>query len=110
MDINYCLYQVLPDFDSLNKELSPGFQLVDTFSDYFSFNVVKHKDAEARTAHINKLENIYQGFSNSPDTVFIISDASVKNNITISVSHIWREHNIIMKTVYHAVILENAFL
>jgi len=63
--------------------------------------IVKYKDAEVRAAHLNKLENVYQSSSNSSETIFIISDTSVKNNIATSVSHPQREHNI-RKTVHHA--------
>jgi len=88
IDINHRLNQVLPAFDNLNKKLSPGFCLVDTFSNCFSFNIVKHKDAKARIAYLNKLENVYKASKNNPDTLFIITDASVKNNIATSVIHI----------------------
>jgi len=37
MDTKNHLNKVLPPFNSLNKELSPRFHLVDTFSDHFSF-------------------------------------------------------------------------
>ena len=37
MDINNCLNKVLHSFDSLDKELSLGFHLVNTFLDHFSF-------------------------------------------------------------------------
>ena len=49
---------------------------------------MKCKDDKARTIHLNNLNNIYQDSSNSPDTIFIISDASVKNNIVTSISYI----------------------
>ena len=65
----------------MNKELSPGFHLVDAFSDCFSFNIVKHKDTRARATHLNYLENIYQRSHLKPDTVFVISDTSIHNNI-----------------------------
>jgi len=103
VDINYCFNQILPVFDSLNKELPSDFQLVDTFSNCFSFNIVKCKDAKAITAYFNKLKNIYQSFSNSPKTIFIISNTSVKNNIATFVFYIWRKHNIIRKAVHHAI-------
>ena len=88
IDINHCINQVLPVFDILNKELSPDFWLVNTFSNCFSWNIMKCKDVKARTIHLNNLNNIYQDSSNSPDTIFIISDASVKNNIVTSISYI----------------------
>jgi len=59
VDINHHFNQVLPVFDNLNKELSPGFQLINISSDHFFFNTVKCKDVKARAAHLNKLENIY---------------------------------------------------
>ena len=58
IDINHHLNQVLLAFDNLNKELSPGFCLVDIFSDHFSFNIVKHKDAKARIAHLKHLQSL----------------------------------------------------
>jgi len=59
VNINHYLNQVLPVFDSLNKELASGFQSIDTFSDHFYFNIVKYKDAKARAFHLNKLKNVY---------------------------------------------------
>ena len=64
---------------------------------------MKCKDDKARTIHLNNLNNIYQDSSNSPDTIFIISDASVKNNIVTSISYIQKEYNIIIKSVHHTI-------
>ena len=88
VDINHRLNQILPTFDNLNKELFPSLRLVNTFPNHFSFNIVKCKDAKARTAHLNKLENVYRASKDDPNTLFIISDASLKNNITTSVTYI----------------------
>lgn len=103
IDTNTCLNQVLPAFDSLNRELSLGFCLVDTFPDYFFFYIVNHRSVEVKIAYKNKLKNIYIDSFNSHDTMLIITDASVKNNIATTVSYIWREHRIIMKTVHHVI-------
>jgi len=102
IDINHCLNQILPTFDNLNKELSPSLRLVDTFPNHFSFNIVKCKDAKARTAHLNKLENVYRASKDDPNTLFIISDASLKNNITTSVTYIRWGQALITKAIYHA--------
>jgi len=48
------------------------------------------------------LENIYEEFLIKQDTMLIIADTSFKNNIITSVSHIWREQEIIAKLVHHA--------
>jgi len=99
VDINHHLNQILLAFDNLNKELSPGFWLVDTFSNHFSFNVVKYKDAKARTTHLNMLENIYRASKDDPNTLFIISDASLKNNVATSVTHIQQGQALITKAI-----------
>jgi len=99
--LSHNINQTLPAFDNLNKELSSRFHLVDTFPNYFSFNIVKYKDAKARTAYLNKLKNVYRNSKDNPNTLFIITDASVKNNIAILVMHIWREQVIITKAIYY---------
>jgi len=50
---------------------------------------------------IVKLENIYRISKNNPNTLFIVSDTSIKNNIAISVIHIWREQALVTKTTHH---------
>jgi len=84
----------LPAFDSLNRKLPLGFYLIDNFPDCFFFLTVDYKDAEARTAYHNKLENIFEDSSQSNDIILIISDTSIKNNITTLILHIRREYDI----------------
>jgi len=40
--------------------------------------------------------------SSSPNTVLIITDASIKNNIATSISHIHQANHPLIKTVHHA--------
>ena len=47
---NNCLNEVFPSFNSLNKELSLGFHLVDFFSNCFFFLTVNQKDPKSLTA------------------------------------------------------------
>jgi len=102
VDTNNCLKKIYLVFDSLNKKLSSGFHLVDTFPDYFSFYLVNCKDIDAKIIHQNKLENIYEASFNNQDTILIISDVSIKNNTATLVLYIWKEHEIIAKTIHHA--------
>jgi len=60
IDTNNCLNKVFPFFNSLNKELSLGFHLVNNFSDHFSFYSVNQKDANTIITHQNKLDSIYE--------------------------------------------------
>ena len=52
------LNKVFPTFNSLNKELSPSFCLIDTFYDCFSFHLVNRKDANPKIPYHIKLDNI----------------------------------------------------
>ena len=103
IDINNCLNEVLSSFDSLNIKLSSGFRLVDTFSDCFSFTSVNCNDINALKNHHFRLDRIYKDFLNNQDTIFIIVDTSIKNNIATLVFHIQKSHNIINKSVHHTI-------
>jgi len=74
---------------------------MDNFPDCFFFHTVDCKDTEARTAHYNKLENIFKDSPQSNDIILVISDTSIKNNITTLILHIRREYEIIKKTIQH---------
>jgi len=54
------------------------------------------------TTHQKKLNKIFSDFISNPNTVIVIFNASIKNNITTSISHIYNGQNIIAKTIYHA--------
>jgi len=94
VNTNNCLNEKFPSFNSLNKEISPGFCLVDTFSDHFSFLSVNQKDSELLNAHQDRLDNIYKDSLVKQDTILIISDVSIKNNIAILISHISKDQEI----------------
>jgi len=78
---------------SLHKELSFSFHLVDTFQNCFSFNSVDWKINEAKCAHLQKLNKVFEDSS----------DASIKNQVATSIAHIYCGHNIVAKTIHHAV-------
>lgn len=102
MNTNNHFNKVFSSFDSLNKELFPDFHLVNTFSDCFSFLSVNWKNPNALTTHQNRLDNIYKNLLVNQNTMLIISDISVKNNVVTSISHIHRGQEIIAKSVHHA--------
>ena len=62
------------------------------------FYLADCKDTNATITHQNKLENIFESLSNNQYTVL-----SVKNRVTTSVLHIWKEYKIIVKTVHHII-------
>ena len=72
IDINNYLNGIFLAFDSLNQELSPGFCLIDTFPNHFSFYLANCKNTDTKITHQNKLKNIYKSSSNNQDTILII--------------------------------------
>jgi len=90
VDINHCLNKVIPAFDNLNSELRLGHHLADLFLEQFSFNTVKQSDPKVRRAHLNKLNNIYLNVLNNTNTILIIVDAGVKNNVATTIAYIYR--------------------
>jgi len=103
IDTNNCLNEVFLSFNSLNKELSPSSCLVDIFSNQFSFISVNFKDPETLVTYQNELDNIYSDSLTKLDTILIIADTSVKNNVATLISHIHRGQEIIAKTVHHTI-------
>ena len=103
VDTNNYLNGNFLSFHKLYKELSPVFYLVDMFSNHFFFYIVNCKDADTKNAHHNKLNKIYEESLQNLNTILIISDTSVKNNIVTSILYIQRDQNIIAKTAYYVI-------
>ena len=64
-------------------------------------NIASHKNTNAKITYHNKLKKLYEELSNNQNIILITSNTSVRNNIAILVSHIWREHEIIAKTIHY---------
>jgi len=96
-------YGIFPSFSPLNQEFSPGSCIIDIFPDCFSFNLATRKEKE-KNDHIQaqELDNMVLLNSSSSHTALIISDASIKNDIATSISHIHFANWPITNTVHHA--------
>jgi len=94
VDTNNHLNEVFPIFDGLHEELFSGFQLVDIFPDCISFHTVNHKDNEVKNAHLYNLDQNFEDSLSNPNTTLVISDASIKKNVTTSISYIFSSQNI----------------
>lgn len=88
MDTNNYLNGIFPAFDSLNHKFSSSSCLIDNFPNYFSFYLVSCKDTNAKTTHCNKLEKLYEKSFNNQNTILIIFNISIRNNIAILVLYI----------------------
>ena len=102
--INLCnkAYGIFPSFSPLNQEFSPGSYIIDNFSDHFSFNLVNKKEKEKENIRTQELDEIVLWNSLLPYTALIVTDASIKNDIATSISHVHIVNHPLMKTVHHA--------
>jgi len=80
------LHRVFPSFSPLDPELNLGSRIIDIFQDQFSFNLASKVKNDS--AHSQQLNDMTILSSMSPHMAIVVSDASIKNNITTSVSHI----------------------
>ena len=90
-----------PSFIPLHSEFSPGLRIIDNFSDHISFNI--HDKGKDNKSHTHQLDNMVLEPSSSPSTAIIVSDASIKNNVTTSISHMHINNKPLTKTIHHAV-------
>ena len=100
IDANSCINRILPLFNPLHKELISGFWLVDIFSNHFLFNITEYKINDYKATHLWKLDNIFKDSLCDTKIVIIISDASIKNNVAMSIAHVYSGENIVAKTIY----------
>ena len=105
--IDTCIkaYGIFPSFSPLNPEFSPGHCIIDNFSDRFSFNLVVKKEKEINRIHAQELDDIVLRNSSLPHTVLVITDASIKNDIAISISHVHSANHPLTKTVHHTLFM-----
>ena len=80
----------------------PGSRLIDIFSRYFLFHWASHKNKESK-AYIYELNNAILNISSNSNSVIVASDASIRNNVATSITHIHLYSNLIRKTIHHTV-------
>ena len=78
VDSNDCLNSLLSSFNSLHKEISFSFHLVNNFSNRFSFYIVNCRDKNIVKTHLLNLDKIIEDSYTDLETIIIISNASIK--------------------------------
>lgn len=53
--------------------------------------------------HIQSLDNITLNFSLDPSSVLVVTDASIKNHVTMSILHTYVHNKQVVKTIYHII-------
>ena len=93
---------IFPSFSPIDPEFSPGNHITDIFSNCFSFNLVNKKVENCNKIHGQELDEMVLRCSSDSQMALVIMDASIKNNIATSISHIHSYNRPLVKTVYHA--------
>jgi len=95
--------KVFPSFDLFNKEFTPGHHLIGIFSNHFFFHTSSKQSDKNLRVYIWSLNNIALTFSLDSLIALMVSDASIKNQVATSISHIHIHNKQIIKIVYHVV-------
>ena len=99
VDSNNKLYGIFPSFSPLHLELFPGSRIIDNFSDHFSFNLtIRNKNDKICCQQLN---NMVLKSSSSTSTAIVVLDASIKNDIVTSISHMHIANCPLIKMLYH---------
>ena len=95
--------EVFPSFDPLNPKFALGCRIIDIFPSHFSFNLFSKCNDDTLKSQIHQLDNITIKSSNNTSHTPVITDASVKNNIATSISHIHIRDKPTTETLHHTV-------
>ena len=95
-------YGIFLSFSLLNPEFFPGSHISDNFPDCFYFNLVNQKGKEKDKIRAQELDDMVLRISPSHQTTLVVTDASIKNNIAISILHVHIVNQPLTKTVHHA--------
>ena len=93
-------YGVFPSFPPLHPELSPGLRVIDTFSNCFSFN--SNNKGKNDKIHLQQLDSMVIESLSSPSTAITATDASIKNNVTMSILHTHIPNRPLSRTIHHS--------
>ena len=101
IDSNDKLYGVFPAFSFLHPEFNPGSKIIDIFPDCFSFNLASREKNNKK--YYQQLDKLTLQLSSSPHIAIVVTDASIKKDITTSISHMHIHNHPLTKMVHYAV-------
>jgi len=90
-------------FSLFHYEFSPENRLINVFSNHFSFHSLNKKSNQDIKSHLFKLDNITLQALSDYYLVVVVTDTSIKNQMAISISHVYNHNRLVIKTIYHSV-------
>jgi len=93
--------ECFPSFTPLDSEFSPGCRVIDNFSECISFNICRK--GNNNKSYEQELDKMVLENSSSSSVTIIVSDVSIKNNVTTSITHIHVFDKPLIKTIHHAI-------
>jgi len=99
IDVDEKYNEIFPSFCFFNKEFKPGNCIVDIFPDQFSF----HPHLINIKKHMKNLDEVIFKVSSNPFSTIVVSDTSIKNQVTTSISHIHFFNKPVIKTLHRVI-------
>ena len=96
------MYGIFPSFSPLHPEFFPDSRIINNFPDCFSFNL-SNKQEKNNTICFQQLDDLVLKLSYSLSIAIVVMDASIKNNIAISILHVHLANHPITKTVHYVI-------
>ena len=103
IDVDNRCNELLPSFSFFNEEFKLGNHLIDSFSDQFSFYLYSLNIKK----HMEKLDDIVFRASLNPYFSIVVSNASIENHVTTSISYINSYDKPVIKMIHRAVNITN---
>ena len=100
VDMNNRFNKVFPSFD---PEFKLGNRIINSFSNHFSFYLFSKSNNHLFKNCIQQLNNLAIESSNSLSNALVVTDASVKNNVALSIVYIHVHNRPVIKTLHHVV-------
>ena len=103
IDMDNRFNKILPVFDMLNKENFPELRTIDIFSNQFSFYSLIKSSKDTFKSHLLLLSNLTISSSSDSSYALVVTNASVKNNVTMSITYIHICNKDVIKIIHHTV-------
>ena len=103
VDVNNRLNGIFNSFNPFSNKFSSRNRLIDVFTSCSSFYLSNKKYAKVKKVYLYKLDELIFHVSVDPKTTIVVSDASIKNQVTTSIAHIYIHDTPVVKMIHHAV-------